>query len=450
MDERPLLSRRKFLRQASCAALGTAGALSTIWDLRKMNAAVPAVNDYKALVCLFLHGGNDSSNTLVPRSGSDYTAYQALRSDLALPQTSLLPLYPTLSDGRDYGLHPACSGLQNLFNTNKLAVLCNVGTLVAPITRAQYLGGSVAVPPQLFSHNDQAIQWQTSIPDQPARTGWGGRCADLLSSVNAGSRISMSISLAGTSLWEAGNTIHQYQVTPSGSVGLTNLTAAQKQAMQDLLVMEHGNLFENAFADITSTAIDNDALLNTALNAAQPINTAFPGSAFGNQLRMVARLIAARQGLNMKRQIFFCAVGGYDTHAYQYDAHAGLLSELSQAMTAFYNATVELGVSSSVTTFTASDFGRTLPSNGNGSDHGWGSHQFVLGGAVQGKRLYGTHQVMQLGGPDDTELGRWIPSTAVDQYAATLARWFGVPPSDLPTIFPNIGRFASSNLGFMG
>lgn len=414
-----------------------------------VNAAVPVVNDYKALVCIFLYGGNDGNNLLVPRSGADYSSYASARNLLALPQSSLLPITPVNGDGRDYGLHPACTQLQTLFSQGRLAILSNVGPLLAPLTRSQFLAGSAAIPPQLFSHNDQAIHWQTSIPDVAPRTGWGGRCADLLASVNQGSQISMSISLAGVNLFEVGNSVQQYHVSTSGSVGLTGLSGAQVQAMRDLVGQEHVNLFESGHARLMNRAIENDVLLTSALGAAPAVNTAFPGTQLGQQLRMVARLISARNGLNMKRQIFFCAVGGYDTHGDQLNGHGQLLQELSGAMNAFYNATSELGVASQVTTFTASDFGRTLPCNGLGSDHGWGGHHFILGGAVRGGRLYGRYPTLAVDGPDDTGLGRWIPSTSVDEYSATLARWFGVPTSEISTVFPNLSRFAQPDLGFM-
>jgi uncharacterized protein (DUF1501 family) len=448
-DQIPLSSRRDFLRQTACAALTTTGILSTVWDLRMVNAAVPAVNDYKALVCIFLYGGNDGNNLLVPRSGADYAGYAGARNVLALPQSSLLPITPAVSDGRDYGLHPSCAQLQSLFSQGKLAILSNVGTLLAPLTRAQFLAGSAAVPSQLFSHNDQAIQWQTSIPDAEPRTGWGGRCADLLASVNEGSQISMSVSLGGVNLFEVGESVQQYHVSTSGSVGLTGLSAGQIQTMRDLIGQEHVNLFEHSQAQLMNRAIENDALLTAALAGAPAVNTAFPGTQLGEQLRMVARLISARNGLSMKRQIFFCAVGGYDTHGDQLNGHAQLLQELSGAMSAFHNSTVEMGISSQVTTFTASDFGRTLPCNGLGSDHGWGGHQLILGGAVRGGRLYGTYPTLVVDGPNDTGLGRWIPTTSVDEYSATLARWFGVPASDMTTVFPNLGRFAQPDLGFM-
>jgi uncharacterized protein (DUF1501 family) len=446
-------TRRTFIRQAACAALGTTGLLNTIFDLRKLSAATVAASDYKALVCLFLYGGNDANNLIVPHDASGYGSYAAARGPLAIPQASLLPL--TLSGGRDFGFHPNLSELQTLFNQGKLAMVSNVGTLVAPITRAQYLSGGAAVPPQLFSHSDQSVQWQTSWPDQPARTGWGGRAADLLQSLNAGSKVSLTISIAGTNTFEVGNSVIPYQITPNGTIGLAGFNGSTNanirlQAFKDLLAQPHNNLFEQAYSDTVSRSIADNDFITSALNGVPPLATVFPSTNLGQQLAMVAKMIGARSNLSMQRQIFFVSVDGYDTHGDQLTSQASLFTELSQGMKAFYDATVEMGVAQSVTTFTASDFGRTYPTNGGGSDHGWGSHQFVMGGSVLGRDLYGTFPTLAVNGPDDTGQGRWIPSTSVDEFSATMATWFGLANSDLATVFPNIGRFAHPNLGFLG
>ncbi len=451
MEPSQALSRRQFIRQAACAAVGTTAIASTIRDLRLINAVMAqgSPEDYKALVCVFLYGGNDANNLVIPRSGSDYNNYAGIRQNLAIAQSSLLPLNPIVGDGRDYGLHPSCANLQTLFNTGKLAILRNVGALVTPMTRAEYLAGSKPRPVQLFSHSDQQVQWQTSISDLPSRTGWGGRCADLLYTLNTGAQVSMSISLSGFNTWEVGNIVSQYQVSTSGPIGLTGISSAQIQAMRDILALSRTNLYEKTFAQITERSIQNNDLLTFALNGAPTLNTAFPNTTLGNQLKMIARLISARSGLSMKRQIFFCSVGGYDTHGEQVNSQASLLTQLDQAVKAFYDATVEMGIPDKVTTFSASDFSRTFPTNGIGSDHGWGGHHFILGDAVLGQRYYGTFPTLALNGPDDTSTGRWIPTTSVDEYSATLARWFGVSESNLDTVFPNLYRFAHRNLGFM-
>ena len=448
-------TRRTFIRQAACAALTTTGILNTIFDLRRLSAAPLDTTDYKALICLFLFGGNDANNVIIPHDASGYASYSAARGTLAIPQASLLPLTLQNGDGRDFGFHPNLVELQALFNQGKLGLVANVGTLVAPVTRAQYLAGGAAVPPQLFSHADQSVQWQTSVPGVISKTGWGGRMADMLQSLNAGSKISLSLSIAGTNTFEVGNTVLPYVISPNGSIGLSGFDGSANanvrlQAFKDLLALPHNNLFEQAYSDTVSRSIAANDLLTSALTGIPAFQTVFPATNLGAQLNMIAKLIAARTNLSMNRQIFFCSVGGYDTHGDQLAGQANLLTELSQGLNAFYNATVELGVAPQVTTFTASDFGRTYPTNGSGSDHGWGSHQFVLGGAVQGGRLFGTFPTLAVNGPDDTGQGRWIPTTSVDEFSATLATWFGVSASDLHTVLPNIGRFAHPNLGIFG
>jgi uncharacterized protein (DUF1501 family) len=464
----PPPNRRQFIRQCACAALGTTSIASTIWNLRSIRAATAnsiaaaAASDFKALVCLFLYGGNDANNLIIPSDTTDYNAYAAARQGLAIPQSSLLPITPAIySDGRTFGLHPSLvdapagtstlPGLQSLFAQGKLALLSNVGTLVAPVTRAQYLSDTAALPPQLFSHNDQSVQWQTSVPDQPPRTGWGGRMSDLLISMNGTAQISMSISLAGTNTFQVGNSVFEYQMSPYGVTSLTGYNNANtKTALDSLISLPHQNLFEDEFAKITRRSLDNAALLSTAL-AGVNLTTFFPtGNYLADQLKMIAKMIAARNTLGMSRQIFFCSVGGYDTHGDQLTAHANLLTELNNALASFYQATVDLGVADKVTTFTASDFGRTFPvNNGAGSDHGWGNHQIILGGAVKGRDIYGRVPALVVNGPDDTDEGRWIPTTSVDEYSATLAKWFGVAPTDMATVFPNLSRFSTPDLGFM-
>jgi uncharacterized protein (DUF1501 family) len=487
-----VITRRDFIRRATCAAVGTAAMTSTIRDLRIMNAAVAQSNitDYKALVCIFLQGGNDSNNMILPTIQSEYDNYAAIRTPvLAIPQSAILPVNSLDGDGHTYGLHPSCPELQELFAEGKLAFLFNTGTLVYPITRAQYLAGSTAKPPQLFSHADQQTQWQTSLPDQPPTTGWAGRCADLLNAVQPHAPISLMVSLAGANILEVGNIVSQYSVSTSGAIALSMPTTPgggaytnRLPALTNILGLPYSNLLAQAYAGVAEHAINTSSLLNGAIsNTASPTywKTNFPvkivppegGASFTStlspQLQMVARLIAAgstptvQNGFGMKRQIFFCQVGGYDLHTGQTNystntpsnvlvgAHTNLLAELSQSMNAFQRAMEQLGLSDNVTAFTASDFGRTFPSNGQGSDHGWGSHHLILGGSVIGQRTYGTFPVLTINGPNDTSTGRWIPTTAIDQYFATIATWFGVDPGNLSTVFPNIGRFASPNLGFL-
>jgi uncharacterized protein (DUF1501 family) len=487
-----VLTRREFIRRAACAAVGTAAMTSAIRDLRFMNAAVAQTNiqDYKALVCIFLQGGNDSNNLIIPTS-AQYANYAAIRTPvLAIPQLALLGLSGyTDPFNNTFGLHPSCPELQTLFAENKLAFLFNTGTLVKPISRSQYLNGSVPKPPQLFSHADQQTQWQTSVPDQPPTTGWGGRCADLLNAVQPGAPISLMVSLAGANTFEVGNIIQQYSVSTSGAISLSLPTTPGAGAstnrlptLLNILGLPYTNLQSQAYAGVAEQAISTGVLLNNAISNTAATNfwsNSFPvkitppegGAAFNStlspQLQMVARLIAAGNtpvasgGFGMKRQIFFCQVGGYDLHTGQTNysmgtpnnvlvgSHTNLLAELSQSMYAFQRAMEQLGLSNKVTSFTASDFGRTFPSNGQGSDHGWGSHHLILGGAVKGGSTYGQFPTLTVNGPNDTSTGRWIPTTAIDQYFATLATWFGVDPGNLTTVLPNIGRFPTSNLGFI-
>jgi uncharacterized protein (DUF1501 family) len=497
-----VITRRDFLRRAACAAVGTAAMTAAIRDLRFMNAAVAQSNitDYKALVCIFLAGGNDSNNMIMPTVSSEYNNYSAIRTPvLAIPQNSLLPLKQSdgVTDyidpnGHSFGFHPACPELQQLFKSGKLAVLMNAGTLVMPITRAQYQNGGQR-PPQLFSHADQVTQWQTSVPDAPALTGWGGRCADLLNSVNPDAQISLSVSLAGANTFEVGNIVSQYAVSTGGAISLNGVSGARLAALTNILGLPYTNLQAKAYADVAAHSINTGALLNNAItntastnywNAAFPAKITTPngGSTFtsslSSQLKMVARMIEAghraagspTNGFGMKRQIFFCQVGGYDLHSGQTNystntpgnviigAHANLFAELSQSLMVFQQAMEQLGLQDNVTAFTASDFGRTFPSNGQGSDHGWGSHHLILGGSgtanlanrsVIGGQTFGKFPTLAVNGPDDTSTGRWIPTTAIDQYFATIATWFGVDNTNLGTVFPNLGRFASPNLGFI-
>ncbi len=450
---RPTASRRDFIRQAACSAVGYSAMVSAAMDLMKVNAAAQGATDFKALVCVFLYGGNDSNNLLVPRDPDQHGLYSAPRGVLALGRDTLLPIGSEGGEGRNFGLHPSMSGIQQLHAQGRAALICNVGPLVAPVTRQDWLTRSVAMPPNLFSHDDQQVLWQTSVGDGSASTGWGGRTADLLYSLNDTARVSMSISTSGRNTFQVGRDVFQYMVSPSGvssfdghKVGGTD---PESIAFQRVMARQYANILENAHRDTLRRVIETESQLRAAVSAAPTLATVFPQSNLGSQLQTAARLIAVRSALGHRRQIYFCSTGGFDTHGSQVASHGGLLGDVSGSLAAFYAATVELGVADRVTAFTASDFGRTLLSNGTGSDHGWGSHHIVVGGAVRGGRLYGRYPVLSIAGPDDTNDGRWIPSTSVDQYAATLARWFGVSASDLPVVFPNIGRFTTPDLGFM-
>ncbi len=461
-----LKTRRQFIRQAACAAIGTTALTSILRDLRFVNAAAAqtAISDYKALVCILLNGGNDGNNLILPTMQADYDAYAAIRTPiLAIPQSAILPICPLNNDGHSYGLHPSCPELQTLFGEGKLALLFNVGTLAYPLTPAQFNAGTVPAPPMIYSHPDQGAQWCTSIVDQPPQTGWGGRCADLLTAVQPDAPISMSITLAGTNLFQTGNLVPQLSVAPFGNVS-NWVPDARTQAVTNILSQPYPNMQAQVYAKFASGTFGAGAMLSNAISpTADPYWTVpFPGSDLGFQLKMVARLIEAgnrsqaNQGFGMRRQIFFCQVYGYDLHNGQTDgpnatttgAHADLLTELSGALLAFQRAMEQLGLANKVTAFTASEFGRAFTPNSTGTDHAWGSHHLILGGAVNGQRTYGRFPLPVVNGPDYL-WGSYVPSTAIDQYFATLATWFGVSSSNLATVFPNLGRFATPNLGFV-
>ncbi len=450
------LTRRKFIGNC-CAAVGATGILSALAQLRVIGAvaADTAPSDYKALVCIFLYGGNDANNLIIPSDTTSYASYASQRTALAIPQSSLLSITPkTYSDGRQYSIHPSLVEMQSLFSGGHLALMANTGTLTYPTNLTQYKSGSASLPPQLFSHADQQVQWQSSVPDQPFQTGWGGRLADMVNALNTSSNISMSISLAGQNSFQVGNVVSQYAVSSSGAVTLNGATGGSINPVRysnqlALLNQQESNLFQAAFSGITKTAISDSNLLTTILTGATTLATVFPNTSLGNQLKMIARLISAAPSLGLKRQVFFASLGGFDTHTVELTTQAPLLVQVSQALNAFNSATIELGVANQVTAFTASDFNRTYNTNGNGADHGWGSHHLVMGGAVNGGDIYGKMPSLVIGGPDDTGRGNWIPTTSVDQYSATLASWFGVSGTNLPVVLPNIGRFATPNLGFM-
>lgn len=447
-------SRRSFLRHAS--RLGALAGTPFAANLLAMGAAsAQQASDYKALVCIYLGGGNDQSNTIVPISAEEYGLYAKGRSSLALPVSALNQINPTGWTGPTLAMHGSLSGLKSVFDQGKLAVLANVGTLCAPTTQAQYKNGTATLPSQLFSHSSQAAAWQTGVPDRVSNTGWMGRIGDLTSSAfNTGSGVSISMSVAGNNTMQIGNNTIQYQVTTQGAVkvaALNNLSgsAAFATALRRLMTEPNSpSMMESELTKVSSRAISAESLVTSALSGVS-LSIPFPTTDIGKQLQMVARLIAARGGLVQKRQIFFVQMGGYDFHADLVKGQAAQLEDLSDAMTAFYQATVALGVSGNVTSFTASDFGRALQSNGQGADHGWGGHHFIMGDAVLGNRIYGRFPTVSLGSPDDAGQGRLIPTTSVDEYAATLASWFGVPDSDLSTVLPNIGRFSKRNLGFL-
>jgi uncharacterized protein (DUF1501 family) len=451
-------SRREFLKRASALSLSGAAAPFALNLAAIGEAAAANSTGYKALVCVFLYGGNDYANTVVPYDLASYNLYTGQRSAIAIPRQNLAAtiLNPTtsLADGRQYALAPELSGLVPIFDASRMAVLLNVGTLVQPTTKAQYTAKSVPLPPKLFSHNDQQSIWQSSSPEG-STSGWGGRMGDLFAAAN-GNATFTCVSAAGNAVFLSGQSAVQYQVTSNGSVPIAAIkspmfgSTACSDALRSMVTAPRTHLFEAEHARIMNRSINADSQLTSALAGATPLVTTFPsGNSLASQLSMVARMIAARNSLGAKRQVFFVSLGGFDTHDGLASDHPALMALVGPALAAFYNATNELGVADQVTTFTASDFGRTLTTDGDGSDHGWGSMHFVLGGAVRGKAYYGAPPAVANNGPDDVGQGRLLPSISVDQFGATLGTWFGVSDSELTTVMPNLSNFSTRNLGFM-
>lgn len=475
-------TRRDFLKQTGCAALTGAALVSGIEQLSMINAYAQSSSvDYKALVCIFMDGGNDCNNMIIPFD--DYAGgYTTVRgsSGLAIPKAQLLQVTPP-SKGVSFGLHPNLSpevanganvqggaGILPVWSAGKLAVLCNVGTLVQPLTKQIYQTNANARPMQIGSHSDQQDQHMTAVSDVPSVTGWGGRTADVLKGINDGATgpaaLPMVVSIGGNTIFGAGTTARPLAVagsnTPLNQILLLNFTGttAEKQsrglAFDQIRNAVEPQYLAKAYNDTTASSL----LAATALQQDQTLTTVFPNSGLGSQLKQVAKIMKAnltQQVLGLKRQVFFTRFGGFDTHSNQRNGgQDSLMQQLGQAMGAFYKATVELGIADKVTTFTMSDFGRTFEPAGTGtnvgSDHAWGGHQLIMGGSVKGGEFYGTFPTLALKGPDDTDdRGRWIPSTSIQQYAATLAKWYGVAPADLSTVIPNLNRFPNSDLGFM-
>ena len=461
------ITRRDFLRSSACA-VGSMALASSIDTFSVVQALTPqGVTGYKALVCVFMNGGNDGNNMFV--SLDQYSSYSSARftAGLAIPQASLLQVSPV--SGGSYGFHPNMPEMQTLFNQGKLAVLCNNGPLVEPLTRTTYQNGTGQKPLQLFSHSDQVGLFQTAIANNVSQTGWGGRLADKTAGLNGSATFPSNISIAGINLLLSGVDTRQLAVADSGTslANVLQLNEAPSTAEQtprfasfnELRTLDNNFKLVKAASDTRTSSLQTDA----ALSSVNPtLTTVFPNTSIGRQLKQVALLIKActdvSAGINMKRQIFFTQIGGFDTHSAELTGQQSLLAQVSQAISAFYAATVELGVQDKVTTFTMSDFGRTFQPAGSGpsvgSDHAWGNNQLIVGGSVQGHTLYGTYPTLALGGPDDTDggsnpRGRWIPTTSVEQYAATLATWYGLSSADLSAVFPLIGRFATPNLGFL-
>jgi uncharacterized protein (DUF1501 family) len=443
-------SRRTFLRHA-----GTLTTAAGFHRFATVNALAQTAADYKALVCVFLLGGNDSHNMVIPLSGPNAETYKSVRSSLALPNANATLLPVTATDGAAFGLNSGLTAIHPLWAQRKLAVMANVGVLTQPTTRAQYLAGT-ALPSNLFSHSDQVIAMQTANVAGSGGTGWAGRVADSVNPLNGGSSFPASISMAGSVLFCTGNIVQSASLLPgfdltASGLGSQSDPASQTKmnALQEILTLDSGLSLVQAANKVRQDAFALSAMLKSA-GSRPGFSAEIPGTSIGRQLKQVAQIMQLRSATGMKRQVFFCSLGGFDTHSSQSWAQWDLLRQVSEAMGAFYNATEEMGIADKVTSFTESDFGRTLQPSGSGSDHGWGSHHLVLGGAVLGGDIYGRFPTLALGGPDDSGTrGALIPTTSIDQYGATLARWFGVADNKLEQVFSAVRSFPSSSLGFL-
>lgn len=465
-------TRREFLGRVTmgCASIGVTSLFSGITNLGLMNAAAaanrpfnPPFNGYKALVCIMLQGGNDSFNMLVPRGDSEYNEYATVRGGLALPQNELLPINPTNISGQEFGLHPSLTNLQTMFEAGNAAFVSNVGALIEPTTVSDFQNQTANVPLGLFSHLDQRIHWQTSVPQNINSLGWGGRLADILYTNNANQDISMNISLDGVNIFQRGNIIKEYAISHqnTGSVLLNGSSSnnfyqtIKRQTLDNLLDQTYNNILETAYSNTISDSNGNSFSFSSAITNGTPITTEFGDDVLSQKLLMVAKTIAARDILGVSNQTFFIEFGGFDTHADLLDDHNDLMAQLDAAIASFHAAMEELGVGNDVVGFTMSDFGRKLSSNGDGADHAWGGNALVWGNAVDGQKFYGQYPELYLGNSLDIGGGRLIPTTSCDEYFAELALWFGASSSDLDQIFPNITNFWTPTpdggpLGFMG
>ncbi len=447
-------ARRAFLTRCSHLAMGSAAAWATMGRLQMAHAASGGLDEYRALVCVYLFGGNDSFNMVVPSTPTAHAAYAAARPNLTIDRATLLPITPSNSNGIDYGLHPSMPELQQLFNAGNAALLANVGPLIAPTTLDQFKNNRVPLPPELFSHVDQQAYSMSMGSETQARNGWGGKIADRLGITSPGG-IPPSITLSGSNMWHGGAASGIYTMSGNGASTLDRSLidpnrywergTSRRDAFRKLIDIANReqNVFMREHARMTKRAIDFSEFASKALAGVPEPATVFPANnRLASSLKTVARTIAARRALGQKKQIFFVGIGGWDTHDSHLVDHAELLATISQALSAFYQATIELGVAKQVTTFTMTDFGRTLNNNGDGTDHGWGGHSWILGGDVVGRKIYGLMPDLALGSALDAGRGRMIPTTSIEQLGATMSRWMGVAYGATREIFPNLRNFS--------
>ena len=449
-------SRRQFVGSLPCLALGTTTLFSSLVNLKSMNSLAASTSlgdEYKALVCILLNGGNDSFNMLVPRGQGEYQEYASTRTNQAIPQDQLIAIDPNTSDGKTYGLHPELTGVKRIFDQGRLAFVNNVGTLIEPTTKGGIENQTARLPLGLLSHSDQVMHWQTGLPQDRSSLGWGGRMADLLQSMNTNNGVSMNISLGGTNIFQRGNEVNEYAINNDGGVSVFGYNDANPffnlmtEDINSMIDKQYEDLFRDSYKNTLKRSIESNEIFNEAIENAPMLTTQFSNNNLSLDLQMVANTLAARNTLGAKRQIFFVQLGGFDNHDELLNRHAGLMNILDTALSEFDSALGELGLRDCVTTFTISDFARTLTSNGNGTDHGWGGNAIVMGGAVKGKDMYGMYPDLALNSSLELGGGVLIPTTSADSYFAELALWFGISPNDLSLILPNIGNFYSVSSG---
>ncbi len=458
------IKRRTFLGQASCAAMGLTTLFSTVLNLKAMNAAA-ALNfpnlappdpfdDYKAIVCFLLAGGNDSYNMLIPTGTSDYNEYATVRSNQAIPLNDIIPINPTNTPGKTFGVNPNMPHTAAMFDSGKMAFVANVGTLIEPTTKATVYNGTADLPLGLFSHSDQVMHWQTSVPHDRVATGWGGKMVDLLNALPNGPatnpNISMNISLSGSNVYQTGLSSVEYAIHPEyGALGINGYgdewlsSQLRTEAIDNMVDAQYQDIFKKTYAKTVKTARDGNIQFQEAMDASTPVTTEFDATYLSDAFKMIANTINIRQELGMKRQVFFVEYGGWDNHDELLGTQGELLQEVDNALNSFNLAMEELGLSDKVTTFSISEFSRTLISNGNGTDHAWGGNVFVMGGAVNGQKIYGQYPQLALDSSLEIGNGVLVPTLSADEYFAELALWYNVPASGLLDIFPNLGNFYS-------
>jgi len=454
------ITRRKFLLDAGCAALGTSTLFSTMINMKAISAAALDKNpgpksgdDYKALVCILLAGGIDSHNILIPRGDQEHAEYLTTRSNLAIPKNSILPLNHGGQGGRSYGIHPGMPEVQELFNQGNAAFVANVGTLIQPTTKEEYESDAHPLPLGLYSHSDQIMHWQTGRPGERSNHGWGGRMADLIQSMNANQNISMNFSLSGRNQFQSGQQTIDFSIKPNGNVGIEGFDSdntynvMRNAAINSMLEAEYQDLFEQTYVNTLKGSAEGTVQFQEAIENVPEFATEFSETRLSDQMKMVAKVIASREELGFTRQTFFVLFGGWDHHDGVLEKQEEQLPVLSAALGEFMGALEEINATDKVTTFTISDFGRTLTSNGNGSDHAWGGNALVVGGGLNGGEIYGEYPSLELEGPLMLRRGRLIPSVSAAEYMAELAMWFGVSPTDVNDILPDLPNFFDTQSG---